>query len=354
MRRIFYAFAGGLTMMAVTTPVQAAPKVEADPSVEYVVTPQAGVWMVLAGSYKGPYAHELAHQLVYLLRSHDHLPAYIFDFSEGKRREQQEYLDALNQRSPDLPKRKIRIEDEFGVLVGGYKSAEEASEAMNKIKKLPMPEFKLADPSILPTIGKPLPSEKDPKKIELRMVPVNPLERSFVTRNPTVPVEKPDPNKPDPLLKDLNKDEEYNLLKCKHPWTLVIKQYEGVSVIPESSTSDSILKFFGVGDKKGEVLNAAAMNAHNLAEALRTKKLEAYVLHTRRSSLVTVGAYDTPDDPQLLQMQALLTATYNRKPGMGIKQYEKTDKPIDLSQLQISQLQLFAQPLPMKVPQLDK
>src|ERR1700687_3070007 len=99
MRRIFYAWAGGLAMLALTTPAQAAPKVDADPSVEYLVTPQSGVWMVLAGSYRGPDAHELAHQLVYLLRSHDHLPAYIFAFSEGRRREREEYLAPFNQRS---------------------------------------------------------------------------------------------------------------------------------------------------------------------------------------------------------------------------------------------------------------
>jgi hypothetical protein len=342
MRRFFYALAGGLVMLAATTPARSAPKVEADPDVEYVVTPQAGVWMVLAGSYTGPHAHELAHQLVYLLRSHDHLPAYIFDFSAGRRREQQEYFDALNRRSPDSPKRGIRIEDEFGVLIGGYKTFEDASEAMDKIKKLPMPEFKLADPTILPTVGKPMPSEKDPKKLELKMVPVNPLERSFVTRNPTVPIEKPDLNKPDPLLKKLNDDEEYSLLKCKHPWTLVVKQYEGMSVIPEPSTGESVLKLFGIGDKKGEVLNAAALNAHNLAEALRKKKLEAYCLHTRRSSVVTIGAYDSPDDPELKSMQRVFA---EGKPQI----MSKDGKPVDLRQVQF-----FAQPLPMKVPQFEK
>jgi hypothetical protein len=341
MRRFFCALSGGLVLLAATAPGQAAPKVDADPDVEYVVTPQAGVWMVLAGSYTGAHAHELAHQLVYLLRSHDHLPAYIFDFSAGRRREQQEYFDLLNRQSPDSPKRKIRIEDEYGVLVGGYKTVEDASEAMNKLKKLPMPEFKLADPTILPTVGKPMPSEKDPKKMELKMVPVNPLERSFVTRNPTVPIEKPDPDKADPLLCKMNEDEEFSLLKCKHSWTLVIKQYEGVSVIQEPSTGDSILKLFGMGDKKGEVLNAAALNAHNLAEALRKKKLEAYCLHTRRSSLVTIGAYDSPDDPQLKSMQKALV-----EGKLQIK--EKDGKPVDLRQLQ-----LFAEPRLMKVPQVQ-
>jgi hypothetical protein len=346
MRRFFYALAGGLVMLAVTTPARSAPKVEADPDVEYAVTPQAGVWMVLAGSYRGPDAHNLARQLVYQLRKRDHLPAYLFDFSEAKRREQREYLEELHRRSPDSPARTIHVEDEYGVLVGGYKTVDDARDVMLTIRKLPLPELKLPggkSPYDLieatdPETGKPAIDKKTGK--EIGKVPMSPFMHCFVTRNPTVPVEKPDPNKADPLLKELNKDEEYSLFKAKHPWTLVVKQYEGVSVLQPSSPTKDFLKVFSIGDRDGEKLNAAALNAHNLAEALRKKDLDAYVLHTRRCSLVTIGAFDSPDDPQLLKMQKALCL--------------KMGQPTDGKAVDPQQLQFFAKPVPMKVPQVEK
>ncbi len=340
MRRIFYALAGGLAMLAVTTPAQAAPKVEADPDVEYVVTPQAGVWMVLAGSYKGPDAHNLAHQLVYQLRSRDKYPAFIFDFSEGKRREQEANTAAMQRNMPGVPVRTPRpIEDEFGVLVGGYKTMDDAREVMEKVRRLPLPVLKLPGDKpaydTMPFINKETGEEQG-------LVSVNPFWRSFVVRNPLVPVEKPDPSKADKFMKELNKDEEYSLLKCKHLWTLVIKQYEGFSVIQPPSTDNPILKWFSKDEKNSDVLNAAALNAHNMAEALRKMKLEAYVLHTRRSSLVTIGAYDSPDDPQLTSMQKVFA-----EGTLQVKQ--KDGKPVDLRQFQF-----FARPLPMKVPQVEQ
>jgi hypothetical protein len=66
------------------------------------------------------------------------------------------------------------------------------------------------------------------------------------------------------------------------------------------------------------------------------------VLHTRRSSLVTVGAFDSADDPQLKEMQKLLATSLR----MG--------QPADGKAVDPQQLQFFAQPLPMKVPQVDK
>ena len=58
-------------------------------------------------------------------------------------------------------------------------------------------------------------------------------------------------------------------------------------------------------------MDAAALGAHNLAKVLREAKLEAYVLHTKVYSLVTIGAFDAdanggPGDPNLRAMQNLI------------------------------------------------
>jgi hypothetical protein len=345
MRRIVCA----LTLLVIASPAWAA-NVEADPNKEYVITPEAGVWMVLAGSYRGPDAKNLSHQLVIQLRSRDHLPAYVFNFSEEKKRQQQEYVEALHRRAPDLPAKVIHIEDEYGVLVGGYKSSEAAHDAMLDVRKLKPPELKLANGSS--------PYEKiyqyNPETKQAEARSVNPLTKAFVTRNPTIPVEKRDPNAFDPFWKELNANESYSLLENKHSWTLVVKVFEGVSVIQTRApaSSSSFLDMLGMGDKSGETLNAAALNAHNMAEALRKSqmlkdmKLDAYVLHTRTSSIVTVGGFDSLDDPQIKLLQTKIGFPVGQQPQDVMK---SGGKPADLAQLR-----LMTQPMPMKIPRPEK
>jgi hypothetical protein len=343
-----WRFVCALTLLAVASPLWAA-KVEADPNKEYVITPDAGVWMVLAGSYRGPDAKNLAHQLVFQLRKRDNLPAYVFNFSEEKKRQQKEYNDALHSRAPEMPLKVIHIEDEYGVLVGGYKDSEAAHDAMINIKKLDPPKLELPGKSGYEKIYQYNP---ETKQAEARSV--NPLTKAFVTRNPTVPVEKRDPNAFDPFWKELNANETYSLLENKHTWTLVVKEFEGVSVIQTRSpkSSSSFLEMLGMGDKNGETLNAAALNAHNMAKALRDTaflrdmKLEAYVFHTRRSSLVTIGGFDSLDDKQLQLLQTKIKFPVGKQPQDLIT---NGGKPVD-----VAQLNLMAQPMPMKIPHPDK
>jgi hypothetical protein len=75
----------------------------------------------------------------------------------------------------------------------------------------------------------------------------------------------------------------------------------------------SVLHELGLG-KGADVLAAGAEQAEQLAKVLREMKddkgrplgLEAFVLHTRTSSVVTVGQFDGPDDPALLEKRQLL------------------------------------------------
>jgi hypothetical protein len=102
-----------------------------------------------------------------------------------------------------------------------------------------------------------------------------------------------------------------------------------------------------MGRKSGELLNANAKMAHQLAENLRMKQrgqiglgLEAYVLHTEYTSYVTVGAFDAADDQKLLQMQQQLMN-------------DMTNPNNSLGRLNMTaNLQLNPMPLPMPVPQV--
>src|SRR5262249_473888 len=158
-------------------------------------------------------------------------PAYYFDRGEKERREQEEYLNKVREFSdPGARIRKVRIEDQYAVLIGGYPDMDSARRALNSVKKLRPPDLRLA-----PT-HTPMDRTSDPETGKI--LELNPFASSFVARNPTVVQEQPQEKPDDPFLKELNAGEEYSLLQCKKPFSLAVKEYHGVSVTqPRSGSS---------------------------------------------------------------------------------------------------------------------
>jgi hypothetical protein len=284
--------------------------------------------MIIVKSYKGPTAEELAHELILMLRRRDNLAAHLFVFGEEEKRKQEEYLAHVHQLCPDVahPRVKyVRVELEYGVLVGGYPDIDSARRALDDVKRLKPPDSrKLMD---LMTNLEPAGDQKSVVKV----APINPFVTAFVVHNPTVPLEQADRNKPDPALRELNDGRPYNLFRCGKPWTLAVKDFPGATTLQPRSSTGSFLGMIGLG-KADAVLDAGSKQAEEVARVLHeTMKLDAYVLHTRRSSVVTVGGFDGPEDPQLQQMQRQL-ANLQLKNG------------------QVVLLQCFAEPVPMQVP----
>jgi hypothetical protein len=332
MKRLLFALAGGLMVLAGPGPGRAAPRVEADPNKEYPVSPEVGPWMVCTAAFTGEHARSLAHQLVIQLRRRDNLPAYSFSRNEEERRQREELIARLRQQDPNAHlrpdiRRLPRIKQEYIVLVGGWPDMEAANKALKEIKKLKPPELYLPDGSP----GLDIISSYEPTKngYVVKRAYANPFANAFVSRNPTVPQDKPDPSKPDPFLKELNAGEEYSLLKCSKPWTLLVKDFQGHTTLQQRSPTNSFLDKLGLAGESGKVLNASALQAHELAKALRSlkdEKYDAYVLHTRYGSLVCVGGYESPEDRQL----------------------QRTAQT--LAKLQLGVVQLYARPVPMPVP----
>jgi hypothetical protein len=297
--------------------------VEADPNKEYPVTPEAGAYLICAASYTGPQAAQTAHELVLDIRRHFNLPAYVFNKGDKERREQQAERERLKKLCPEGRFRTVRIEDQCAVLVGGYKDIDSARRALDDIKKL-----KPTDKRLMHVLFAGVAGDGDAKnKPDAGATYVSPFMDSFVVPNPLTVNERKVEKKPDPFLKQLNANEEYSLLKCRAPWTLAVASYQGTSVIQSDAQSGSFLsKIFG--QSSGEVLAASAMNAHNLAEAMRKMGLDAYVLHTRHSSVVTVGAFSRADDPRMREVQQALASKMQKAPN----------------------LQMLPEPMPMEVP----
>jgi hypothetical protein len=309
MRRLRWLLALGLALGVLTAVGRAAPpRVEADPQKDYPVTPDAGPWLICAASYSGPEAVALARQFVYQVRAKYNLPAYSFNHADEERKRQKEELDRIQAQYPDQGpgrRRTIRVEEQCAVLVGGYPDMDKARAALDGIRKLPAPEVKHSNGEPEVQYIKIWGEREEKNKTETREMgraTVNPFSHSFVIHNPTVPqqVQKP---KFDPFWEKLNADEEYSLLKAPGAYTLVVKVYQGVSVVRERSWSESLLDKFGLGgNQPGDLLGASALQAHEVAKLLRDPQrfnLKAYVFHTREASIVTVGSFKSPDDPDL-------------------------------------------------------
>jgi hypothetical protein len=313
MKRLWFVLAG-LMVAAAQAAGPAQVGVNAGQGCE--VTPTVGPWMILAASFTGPQARESALKWVEALRTRYRMPAYYFNFVDEERQKEKERVDQLRKEkqaylakmnlAPDTPIRipTRRFEDQYAVLVGGYKNEEAARAELMRVKQLPPSSPPPSPP------GKPI----DPREITWGPGE-NPFVQAFIVPNPTIKREPPPENaRRDPFLKTLNADETYNLLKCPKRYTLAVAQFRTAattSIAPSKpAPKSSFLQKLGFGgdDSGGQSVTASAMSAHNLAEMLRNKlNFEAYVFHTRFASVVTIGSFDRPDEPALQALRDRLT-----------------------------------------------
>ena len=95
----------------------------------------------------------------------------------------------------------------------------------------------------------------------------------------------------------------------------------------------------------------AVAGIERLAAALRNENMkpqpfDAFVLHHRMGSIVTVGEFDAPDDPKLLETQRILL-------GMSFKMLDKNGKPVIGKDGQPDQQRMFDSVSPFPVPKFD-
>jgi hypothetical protein len=323
--------------------VPAQPAGPARPVNPYPIPPDVvAPWMICAASYIGLDAPELARQAALELRTRHNMAAYIFNRGDEERAHQREERERLQQMYPGVPirHRTVRIQESCAVLVGPFKDVETANTALGIIKKLPMPKLELGEGKSAYDLVTAYDMDPETHKPVLKRKPINPFTQALVVRNPAAPATPVERPKFDPFWKQLNADEDYSLLRCPHSWTLVVKEYYGASAVveqPRSTESSSVLKMLGLGNHKpGEALGAAAMQAHELAKFLRDPKLgfEAYVLHTRDRSIVTVGGFKEYNGADMQRVHRQLSSLKFSPDG------HSAHDPIGL----------MANPLPMEVP----
>ncbi len=150
-----------------------------------------------------------------------------------------------------------------------------------------------------------------------------PMGNAFMTVNPLISPEElvTLERKRDPLIKRLNSGSEYSLLKNPGKYTLIMATFKGRSAgVAMNASKDEISRKINKFDIKLETdatLDKAGYEAWSMAKTLRSQNKEAWVYHDRDKSIVTLGSFNSPDDPKLLRIAEEHKARYETDPKTG-------------------------------------
>lgn len=284
---------------------------------DILVTDKQGPWMIFMTSYTGKEAAVMARQMVMELRNNYQMPAFVFNHGTDEKQKEDARVKAIIEKqrqflaekglpsNTPLRVRRTIYETQCAVLVGNYPDDNAARRALAEMRRLKL------DPKRV-QLAKIFDAEVDEKTGKIikftREEFINPFNSAFVIQNPILKVDRTRQVQENDLavMKQLSRGEDYSLFNCPKPYTLVIKQFTTPTVTQPRSGSGSFLAALGL-NKTGDGVDNAAHNAHNLAELMRKSfQLEAYVLHTRHSSIVTVGGFDSLGDPRMRSTQEML------------------------------------------------
>jgi hypothetical protein len=296
-----------------------------DPNQDLFVTPAQGPWLICVNCYSGPESPPVAREMVMELRQRYKLPAFVFSKGDEERRAEFERIKKIVEDyhklcleknltpDPHMRVKTRRIESEYAVLVGNYPDADAARRDLERIRKL---DFHSLDPKLcplglVPELDNPDPFKVDKKKI-VNTKQMSPFANAFVVHNPAIKQQQrpADWDKLDmAVLKNLNSAENYSLLNCKKQYTLIVKQFP-LPAETRSMKDGTLLGKINPFAHKSDI-DIPGQNAHKMAELLhKVTRLDAFVLHTKYASMVTVGAFDRLDDPALLATQEMLRNQY--------------------------------------------
>jgi hypothetical protein len=366
------------TPRPVVTPTPTAPIVQEAPH-EWSIRPEHGEWMICVKSYINEKSREHAIELAGQIRTNFKAATYLFeknaedrmreekrlnDFRDAKRQELEpflrvqaemkskagvtgaEYIDTPTMiRTPKT----ANIIPQYAVLVGGFKDMDTARLALNTIRKWPVPKGEhLLDRAVI---------QGADNKTETAYI--NPFTSAMVVRNPSIRSTTAQQMGIDPSLWKLNEEEPLSLLRSPKTWTLIVKDFTvPLSVQIKDQEGTIMAKLFGKATDPADLLDATAKQARELAKALRDGKMqrgaeeaavragltprpiESFILHLRTGSRVTVGQFDGPNDPALLEMHKLLSNMH----------FEVWDKPREQGGRMIEKRHLFDGITPMPIP----
>lgn len=331
---------------------------------QYKLTKQHGPWMIMVASFSEPpperkaeglTPEQAADELVFELRSKG-IPAYSFRQSEVK--SEFESMDRLGRKRQ---RGYTARHENIGVLAGNYSSATDSSaqQTLEWIKKFHPQFLRTVEQSggFLQRLQNGGVYRKTPGR-------PSPLSGAFLTINPLLTPEEANARKQDPLIRKLNSDGEFSLLENQRKYTVVVASYHGNSL---TQLADGHFREKESAFKVGGALDEAGLGAWQLASLLRQgnfnvtnpkiqgQKFEAWVFHDRYSSVVTIGGFDSAQDPRIAQIVELFGAKIKRDPtnGQNVQTAEMATLPGNAPGTLPSKTWLFdPQPRVIEVPRL--
>ena len=266
------------SLLFVLTAVPAFGKVEAVKGKTYHLSSQHGPWMIMVAAIKdvpaarrvdGMSSSEAANTLVYELRKKG-IPSYV-----------------------------LRINNSTAVLAGNFQSSKQelAKRVLTFVKDY-------------------APAFMTDKRNGALFAGRKPLSGAFLTVNPKADANSVKARTLDPKLKKYNSSDEFSLLYNKGKYSLKIATFEGNSFIQMASHeqtkgNDFFERSFGSGFEKtlGSGLDESGQKAWELCRALRQathygydRNYDSWVFHDRNKSYVTVGSFQSPNDPKLVEL----------------------------------------------------
>lgn len=342
------------------TPVPTSIKDDAPPH-PWAVKATDKPWMILVKSYTGPQSRQLAEGLAADIRKTHGTNALLFEQNGEVRRAEAARLDAARKAEDErnkpflaamrqaeteakakgdvfLPtdaKRKIsrpyhETPEQWAVLIGGFDTMDDARKALDTVKKFPPPkDTRLMDSAMVGGESRDDRTSKD--EFKSLVAHLNPYPGGMVVPNMAGGKSRQEEKaKLEPFVVELNKGVANSLLTNRKPYTLLVKSYTTPSrTVGKDGGGGSV---FGGRLKGGadaaSILQATATEAELLVKSLRhpahkPRPYDAFVLHHRTGSVVTVGGFDTLDDPEVLRTaQELTSLSYefldkDKKPQLG-------------------------------------
>ena len=294
-----------IALSALAGPVSAA-RIDATANRTYRITKQHGPWMIMVASFSERYEkvrvdglspNDAANQLVYALRKRG-IPAYTFRMSEANKGNLGK--DALGRTM----RTKQPVNNSLSVVAGNYPTVDDstAQKTRDFLKRLTLKDLNLESWKADGLVFRETPGQSGP------------FSGAFLTINPLFTQEEVARTKRDPLLLRLNSNAQYSILRNKGKYTLVVATFKGRSQtgIGERNYQKALDVF-----KPGGTLVDGAERAWKVATKLREglftgsqqgRTFEAYEYHDRFESMVTVGSFDSPQDPRLAPLANIFRA----------------------------------------------
>ncbi len=297
----------------------------------YEIAPAAGPWAICVTCFfdnvdstdydpnrpRTGLARSLAIDFVTELRSKYQMQGYMFNRGDDERKKEEERIEKEHQELVELyrklgkplpekvfRKRYAHVQDQYMVLIGGFQDQDAARKYLDLLRKQDPPSKQFLNKMQL-DYRKPAGTRGGDIGL------VSPFATAFVVPNPTVPVQKQQITAEEAAELDwtrFNSHNPYNLLKHPGKWTLVVKAYRS-PVQQWGLEKQSVLQRGPNDANAARVLEAIGKQAEQLAAVLRCPQLkfDAYVMHANSFSLVTVGLFDSPNDPRMARMSESLS-----------------------------------------------